>query len=343
MDVIMLKVNKQYSNFLIAFIPLSIISFMVLLTQSSLYPTHLENLSPAITLDLLITLPIAYFLLIRKRKIPKFTVVSVFVLGLVVATLILPKDQQSLLTTIKTYVIPVLEIFILLVVIFKSRKILIAFRMQKDNSIDFFTAMKLASSNVLPKPVDGILSTEIAVFYYLCGGGKRMSLGENEFTYHQKNGVKSVLFVFVFIILIETIAMHLFIDQWSSMTAWILTALSLYTCLQVLALIQSISKRPVVVDLNNKEIVLRYGFFHETTIPFTRIKDIELTRKSLPTDKSVTAFSPIGMLDSHNMIIHLHSSQVLHRLYGLKKSYTALAISIDEKERFVDLVNVNRD
>ena len=67
-------------------------------------------LSSAITFDLLITTPILYYLIIRKRSIPKTTIIPVFILGIIVASIILPQAHQGYLELVKTWFLPLLEL-----------------------------------------------------------------------------------------------------------------------------------------------------------------------------------------------------------------------------------------
>jgi len=59
----------------------------------------------------------------------------------------------------------------------------------------------------------------------------------------------------------------------------------------------------------------------------------------LPQDKSVVLLSPLDLLDSHNMIIDLKKEHTLHRIYGLTKRYSSIAIFVDKKEEFLDEIN----
>ena len=99
-------------------------------------------LSFGITFDLLLTIPFIYFLLIRSTGIPKITVVTFFVAGIVVATFVLPVHHQYFLQLAKTWLLPVVEISVLILVGFKVRKAVKHYEKNKDLSPDFFTALK---------------------------------------------------------------------------------------------------------------------------------------------------------------------------------------------------------
>ena len=321
--------NKQTALFSIPFL---LIASLVLLSQSALFLSNPEILSHAITLDLILTVPFVYFLIIRKKDTPKITIASMFVLGIVIAGLIIPTQNQFVLQQVKTFVFPVVVVFL----VFKTHQTRQHFKLQKKNNPDFYTALKISCKAILPERVGALLATEIAVIYYSFFSWKQRDLAANEFSYYKKSGIQLLVSTFIFLIFIETFAMHLMLQLWNHTVAWILTALSLYTCLQFFALIRSMSKRPVFIDVTNRKLFLRYGFFSEATIPFDDIQQIEANTRPLPTDKSILQFSPLGQLDKHNIILHLKSENTLQRIYGMKNQFTSLAIYIDEREQFIN-------
>jgi hypothetical protein len=319
------------------FIPVLLGTSLLLLIQSNAFAQNASLLSIGVTLDFLITIPLIYFLIIRKRNIPKVTVLSMFVIGVVVLSYALPLEHQSLLSIVKTFAIPVVEITVFSFIIYKVVKITESYKQQKK-SADFYTTMVKATAEVLPKQIAPILVTEISVVYYGFINWKKYILKENEFTYHKKSTINSILIGFLMVILIETFALHFLLVKWSVITAWILTILSIYTGLQFFALLRSISKRPIKINEEEQELVLRFGFFSDWSVPLKDIRNIELTTKDLPEDKSIVPFSPLGSLTEHNVIIHFHQEQKFAGLYGIRKKAKALAIYVDEKQQFLEKI-----
>lgn len=317
------------------FIPVLLGVSLLLLIKSSAFAQDASILSIAITIDFLITIPLIYFLIIRKRGIPKITVLSMFVIGVVVLSYALPVEHQSLLSIVKTFAIPLVEIVVLSFIIYKVVKITESYK-QQQKSADFYTTMVKATAEVLPKQVAPILVTEISVVYYGFINWKKYLLKENEFSYHKKSTIHSILIGFLMVILIETFTLHFLLAKWSVITAWVLTILSIYTGLQFFALLRSISKRPIKIDKEAQQLVLRFGFFSDWSVPLKDIRSIELTAKDLPEDKSIVPFSPLGSLTEHNVIIHFHQEQEFSGFYGIRKKAKALAIYVDEKQQFLE-------
>ena len=328
--------NNKAINFL-KFIPLAIPILLglslILLIKSSFFMEHPSALSTAVTIDFLITIPLVYFLIIRKRAIPKITVLTSFILGIIILSFLLPEEHQSLLSLVKTYFLPLLELGIFSFIVYKVRGLRKAYKNQQKTE-DFYTTLLVAANQIFPKKVASVLATEISVAYYGFLHWKKAKLNENEFSYHKKGTAISIVIGFLMVILIETFALHFLLMKWSTIAAWIMTGLSIYTALQFFALARSISKRPIKVDVGTGRLILRFGFFSEWSVPINSLREVELSAKDLPEDKSIVPFAPLGSLLEHNVILHFHEEQLFSGLYGLKRKATSLAIYVDEKGDF---------
>lgn len=320
-------------------LPLLLLITLIVLTKSVVFQASPSALSLGITLDCLLTVPVLYFLIIRKTDIPNITVVSVFVICTLIASYIIPIEQQSLLKQIKYFAIPLVELGVLAFVFVKAKAIIKAVKATGTSNYDFFEVVSLACTQVLPHRVGKLLATEISVIYYSFFASSYKVLQDNEYTYYKKSGIKMVVGTFIGLILAETMVMHLVLQKWNITVAWVLTFLSLYTCLQVIALLRSMNLRLISMDDKEAVLHLKYGFFSETTIPFHQIESLELNKRTLPIDNSVIQFSPLGSLDSHNLIIRLKGEQTLHRLYGIQNKYQNIAVYVDEREKFVAQLN----
>lgn len=313
-------------------IPLLLMLSMVLLSQSDWFQQHPENLSVAITFDLLLTVPLVYLFLIWKRPIPKTTVVPFFIAGLVLGSYILPAGYQSYLDLAWQWVVPVVELAVFTLIALKARAVLHAYKAHGKGAMDFHTLIKQACGEVLPARVDKILAFEISVIYYGFVNWKERKLQANEFSYHKKTGTIAVLAILIGIIWIETAVIHLLLQRWSPLAAWILTVLSLYSGFQVFGMLRSLPKRPIRIEEN--ALLLRYGIMSEATIPLNDIDAVVLSSKQQNFDHTTRKLSPLGDLESHNVLIHLKNQTTLEGLYGFKKTCTTVALHIDEKERF---------
>jgi len=304
----------------------------IVLIKSPSFKLEPDLLSLGITVDLLLTIPIVYFLLIRKTQIPKTTVLPVMVLGIVIGTYALPESNQTYVDLFKTWIVPVIEVSVLTWLILKVRGAIKKYSHRKHLSQDFYTTLIETCYEVLPKKLVLPLATEVAVIYYGFINWSTKTLDENEFTYHKNSGSPALFGAFIFILAIETTVIHLILGRWSEIAAWVLTSLSIYAVIQVLGFAKSLARRPIIV--HEERLILRYGILNETEIDFEDIDSVQLSQKPLEKDEHIRSLSPLGELEPHNVIIYLKKENRLHGLYGLKKNYKILAFHIDNVTEF---------
>jgi hypothetical protein len=326
-----------HKTLIIFAIPLLLVASMIYFTSTSFFKANTDKLSLAITIDLLLTVPLIYFLLIRKTTIPKTTIVPFVILSIVVCSFILPSENQHYLSLFKTWVLPLIEISVLSYVIYKIVKTIRLYKQhKKETASDFFTILKSTCQDILPKGIVIPFATEIAVIYYGFICWKKTKLKSNHFTYHKDSGTIALLSVLILIIGIETFTLHYLLAKWSEIAAWILTGISIYSAIQILGFLKSMFYRPIVVD--SERIKLYYGIMNETSIYIKDIESIELSTKDIDSEKTARKLSLLGNLESHNTIIKLKQKNTLFGLYGIKRPYTTLALHLDKNQDFKTLV-----
>lgn len=319
---------------LIFLLPIAIVLGCIYVAGSPLFLENPHQMAMAITFDLLVSTPVIYFLIIRKTTIPKTTVVPVFILGLVVASVILPAEHQTHLSLVKTWFLPFLEIGIITYLIITIRKAFKKIKQNQTQTPDFFIAAKGAADSILPKGVSAAFATELSLLYYGFIHWRKRSLNENEFSYHRSTSTRMVLGVFVFLIIIEAFAVHLLLQSWSLVAAWILTALSIYGCFQVFGILRSLSKRPI--SIVNDALHLKYGVMGHVEIPLHQITSVTTQTKSLDNKEGLIYLSPFKDMEGHNVLIEVNQEMNLSGFYGFKKPFTSIAIYIDEPQNFVE-------
>ncbi|MFH6605145.1 hypothetical protein ACEZ3G_16790 [Maribacter algicola] len=325
-----IRLNRNLINF---GIPLVLLGTLILLMQSSFLNGN-DTLNFAITADLILTVPLVYFLLVRKTEIPNTTVIPVMIIGLLIGSYFLPQESQAYLSIVKTCALPVIEISILTFVIIKVRTAVKTYKELKSSTPDFYDTLKKVCSEILPKKLVLPFATEVAVFYYGFVNWKTREINENEFTYHKNSGTPALFGGFIMIIGIETVALHFLLVRWSIVAAWILTALSVYAAIQVFGFTKSLTQRPI--SISQDRLTLKYGILNEVDIPFSDIDKVELSRKPLKKNELTKTLSPLGELEGHNVIIHLKKEHGLVGLYGMKKRFNLLGLHIDEPKEFIE-------
>lgn len=317
-------------------IPLLLVAILVLFSQSVWFDSNPGLLATGITVDFVLIVPLVYLLLIWKTDIPKITALPFLTGGLIIASYALPDNQQTLLTQVKTWVIPVIEIGVLSFVGYNVRKIYKSYQNEKKETFDFYSAMKEAVKPILPKAAQSFFAMEISTFYYGFFDWKKRKLKSHEYSYHKESGTIAILAVIILLVVVETAVFHILIQRWSAVIAWILSILSVYSGIQIFGMLRSMSKRPISIEENN--LKLHFGIMAESIVPISNIDRVELSAKEVELNDTTKKLSPLGEIDSHNVLIHMKDTQKLYGLYGFQKDYTTIALHVDDKKGFNEVL-----
>ena len=326
----------QIGNILPFTLPLLVFATSAFIVFSGAFWANPEALSFAITYDLALFAPLLYLFLIRKKKIPKTTAVPLFIAGLLLATFLIPDAYHFHLDLLWTYAFPLIELSAVSLVVYKAVQVTRTYK-QEGGSADFLTVFRTSAEKVLGnESIAGILTTEIAVFYYsFVSWKKSKSLPALQFSYHKETGATAIYGVFIFLILIETVALHFIAALWSPTIAWVLTILSLYTCIQLLGLLKAMQQRPITIE--NETISLRCGLIGDGEILFDKIESVRLVQE-VPEEKGVYHLSLLKSMEPYNMEIKLKEPISLAGMYGMRKECHTLLLNIDEKLAFKNLI-----
>jgi hypothetical protein len=284
-----------------------------------------------ITIDLTVLSPLLYFLLIRRSAIPNITVVPVFIFGVLVAGVLLPSEDQQALIWIRNWLLPIVELVVIGVVIYHLVGFRRALKAGQHLNTDFFSALKAATSRVLPSKISDFLAMELAAFYYGFFYWKKSP--SDGYTYHKTGGTMAILILVMLLVPIETVVLHLLIQQWNETIAWIFTIVSLYTALQLFGIIRSIKPRPI--ELLPDQLWLKYGILVDVHVPLAQITSIEKIKNGQAPEE-IVALSPISTFEGCNLQLTSRKELTIIGLYGVKKRTHAIAFTVDQVDDFLE-------
>ena len=309
-----------------------ILAFTLVILISLSFINHSKLFSVALSLDFIITFPCIYYFLIRKYNISKLTIIPFITLGYFAAKLFINTKAHLIIDYYPIVILPIIELFVLTYIVITlikySRKVI-------KQKLDFYDSILNVLLESFPKFLSYLLSLEITSIYYVLFKWRRQQLEVNEFTYHKRSGILAVLFVFIFLIFIETVVLHLLLIEWNTIVAWLLTISSLYMALQLTAISKAVLYRPIIIEKD--QIILRYSFLKKASIAIKDIKNIQLSR-SKPGSKDLVTLSPFGELEAFNMVISFKSNQIITNAYGKENNCSSLCLSIDNPEDFINMV-----
>jgi hypothetical protein len=318
--------------------PLLVFIGCICISISAKFKLNNELLSNGVLADLLITAPLLYFLAIRKTAVAKITVIRIFIAGILMASVLLNAHSNPFLQFIKTWVSPAMEV---LVIAFILRKFYLAnkkAKANKGNSLDFLMHCRAVLFQVTGSEKAGnIISSEIAVMYYAFFSCRNKSIDyKTTFSSYKENGITIVLLAILSIFLIETAGVHFLLSLWNATVAWVLTVLSLYTCIQLFAHVRAIKARPILINATSFEV--HNGLAGDAFIHFENIQKIEFSNKK-PADRTAIKISLLNGLENHNIVVHLKTPIAVTKVFGIKKQADTVLFFVDKPTEFVKIIN----
>lgn len=315
--------------------PILIFISCYVVTLTNTFKTNSETLSYGIIGDLLFSAPLIYFFIIRNSSISKTTVIRVFLVGILVSGLILDTEKYAIIGVLKKWVSPLIELFVFLFIIKKFHKLNSESKINNGNNIDFLIHCRDVFGNLFGnKKIGNIIASEISMIYYAFVI-KATNIGKYKFTAYKENGVLAVLYALLMVLIIETITMHFVFALIDNVFAWVLTGLSLYTCLQFFAHIRAVKLRPINIESNI--LNLHMGLASDASIDISNIQTIELTTKDYD-DNDLIKISLFKKLESHNIRIELYEPIEVIKMFGLKKESKSILFFVDNPNEFKNII-----
>ncbi len=301
----------------------TLLALFVLPTQTNSQTTVLAS---ALTLDLTVTFPgLVYLFLVRTRRLPWIAIVPSVVLGYFAATLAIPDAHHDLLENLRLLVIPV-ELTVVTYLLIRARRIFLAI---PEGSGDFVTRFRSATADMLGSRVAaGIFATEIGILYHAFKWRTPPVANATCYTVHRKSGYGSVLFGLFIALLVEAIALHFLISQWSHTAAWILTGLTGYAVVWFVGDYRAFRARPILITPTDLRV--RVGLRWEIRVDMDNLREIRvhLSQK----EKSSDALSAV-VLGKANVCLKLVRPVEAVGMYGIRKSTSEIWLQVDDADR----------
>jgi hypothetical protein len=286
----------------------------------------------AIVGDLLITAPLLYFLARRSEGVSYRVILRWMATGIFFAGMIINAQNSSVLKFVQTWIYPLVEVLVIALICVKFYNAGKKSREMETVGADFLSYSRSMVSLVAgSEKLGDMLGTEIAVFYYTLLG-KPATDHAGCYSSFRKNGIMLILGVFLALMLVETAAMHLLFSLWNSTAAWVMTGLSLYTCLQLFAHMRALKARPILVLENG--IMIRHGLAGDAFIDLNNLENIEIVRNDKKGNGSVK-IALFGVLESSNIRLDLMRPVTVTRFFGLKTKASVVYLYVDDPERLI--------
>jgi hypothetical protein len=282
----------------------------------------------ALTLDFTVTGPaLVYVLLVRARRLPWMALIPTFVVGYALALATIPEQHHAFLEGMRLVIIPA-ELALVTYLVVLTRRAFI--NPMPWGAGDFVTRFRSAARSVLESRVPAdIFATEIGLLYHAFRHRARSTESPRVFTMHRETGYGSVVIGLAMAILVETVALHVLVSQWSGIVAWILTGLSIYALVWLLGDYRAFGARPT--QITSTHLHLRAGMRWEADIPLDQIVSAEslVPDHGQPPREALVAV----VLGGPNVRLKLKSPVEVIGMYGLRKTVTEIWLQADESTR----------
>ena len=309
----------------------SLLGSLVAISQSSLVSNDDDLVRTALAIDFLFTVPIIYFFLIRKTSIPPITVVPVFLASFALASLSLP-DGIGLISVAGWVLVPTVELLVFGYLIFRIYRTRRAYQ-DEANQFDLMERLRNAFVRELKPPfIAQAAAFEVAILAFAFLKWRRPK--ERGFSYHRTNGSLPTLAVFLFLLVAETVGLHFLLSIWSSRLAWIVTALSIYFIVQIVAHLKALYLRPIVVTRSS--VFVRCGILGDAVIRRESVESAEIVNGA--DDVDGIDLLPLGGMSQPNVRLTLTEPAAVNGLYGFESRGSVVRLYLDDPTAFRHMV-----
>jgi hypothetical protein len=197
-----------------------------------------------------------------------------------------------------------------------------------EGESDILARIGAAASEIVPsRRAASILASELAVLYFAFASWRQRShtpAGSRAFSIHEQSGVADLFGMLAAVSVIEAVLVHLAVARWSATAAWILSAMSLYGMVWLLAMARAIRLRPVL--LHEGDLIAHSGMLWTVRVPLTAIVAVEsgLAESDM---KLPPAVEP-------NVTLRFAAPVTAEGMYGMTKRITSLGLAIDDRRGF---------
>lgn len=286
-------------------------------------------LLPAVAFDLLVVLPgLFYFGVVRHYQLPLSTVAVAFGGGIALSHWLLPAAGLPLLVWAGRLA-GGLEVLTLGYTAVRLRRIVRAYGVARQHSADFMDNLHIAARPVLGHLTE-VVMLEVAVLRYAVLGGwasPEVGPGQLAFSTHRQSGFGALLAAFGGLSVLEMAAAHLVVSHWYPVAAWVLTGLSGYSLLWLLAHGQAVRCRPVLTSAT--KLVVRVGLVWQASIAKAQLLKVE-NIADMPAAAPGLLNAARLLLTPPNLLLTFAEPQVVRGPYGLRCTVRRLAIYVDE-------------
>ena len=317
------------------FASLALVALLVELAvvQSAGFARRPGLIGAAVTLDLVVLVPALWaWLGVRRGGAPGWSLVPVVVASTAAAALLLPPAGEALLDPLLGAA-PLLELAVLAWLALRARRVLAVCR--ASSTPDALVRFREGIAHVFgDHPGFRVLADELSMLRYLAAPPvDRLPDDARSFSYHRTSGWGAVVTALTLAVAAEATAVHALVSGWSPTAAWILTALSIYSGLWLIADWRASRHRPLLVD--GGQLWLRAGLRWTAAVPLSRVVSVKRVRRwrGSGADESVDAPDTcldLPVLGGIDLVLTFDGPVEVQGPFGLTRSVRRVGVTVDD-------------
>lgn len=301
-------------------------------SNSSLNDYGAANFEWLFLLDGLLVLPVLCFICIDDKKQAAIKAALYSCLIVLIGSFIIPEPSKLIWPYLESgrYLVLagffIIEVIALLTVYIAIR---VALTKRQDPDVAIASPIQHFVGNGITASV---LAFETRMWTYALFG-KSISFaqfgGQQHFSYHNKDGAQSNAMGFILLMLLEIPLLHIVLHfSWSAIAANIITVVSLFGLVFMVAENRAMSRRPI--SLGNNELIIRYGIFNPRIVALNNIASITRSQGYVARTKNSKRYNYTG---EPNVVISLITPE-----QGIERIY----LGMDNPTQFINAVNEYR-
>lgn len=292
--------------------------------------------------DIIITFPLSYyFLLIRPLRLKKWSILFVFTCCCAIAYLILPEHQKYYILQLRKSLV-LTELVILIYAISRFRKVKTVFMQLQTLFPDFAYNLSKSMLAVLGNHWSvRLLASELIVLRFGLFYWKKtaqVSEATNRFTVYKESGYSALLSVILAVSIIEISAVHLLLLQYNKIIAMVISLLSLYGLVFIVADLSALVKSPILIL--KEQLLLRTGLRWRVLVNTCNIKSVEKIKDTYEPDKD--CYKGGVTKSSVNILVTFKHPVCIDRIYRSPIKVNKITMSMDQADNFIVQLGIER-
>jgi hypothetical protein len=292
----------------------------------------------AAALDLTVSAAVMTWVLgVRRARLPRTAPLLVFGLGLIAARLLLPRNAQDIVDTLRI-LLGAAELAAIASVLAHSGRVRRRFRALRISGVGRADALEQALEPAVGGPLSRLLVFELsALGLALVGWRSAPPEDARTFSMHRRSHHGLLVAVLLFLVAGETVALHLAIAPHSSMIAWLLSASSGWLALWLVGDAHALRLNPL--RLASEALIVTVGVRWHIVVPYDAISAVEQAGRAAEGTRVLRATS-FGAAD---VCIRTTRPLEARGVFGRRRRFDTLLLSVDRPDALADALRALTD